>query len=299
MAVVAASRRWSARSMEIGRGGVIDLSEIYDLLIEPETGVDPRQMIRNALGTTVDGTAIPARGLEHPEMGGLYCRTLSVAPNGGPTAWTLQPTYSNSQGVNQSDDPTLAPPEILFGGVEENVEIDTDLDGNPVATTVGEPFEPGLIVPRADVSLSYAFNAPATTVNIPWLLGYANKVNSDAWNGSLPGEALINGTPQARYVYGTDELPPYYAISLQILIRKNSGEAGAPPMNAWRRRVLNQGFRVLDADGKLVVAADSKGTPLNKPVLIDALGKATTTPYWRWFRVLDAVPFAPLGVVLP
>lgn len=299
MAVASVTRRWSGRPMDIGLRGIVEVRDSYDVVIEAESGVDPRQMIRESLGLTIGSVELPQRGYVHPEIAGMTCRTISLQPAGGPTRWFLEATYSNSQSNNQTDDPTLEPPEIEFGGVDEQVEIDTDLDGTPVATSAGEPFEQGLVVPRTDIALSYSFNVPASALNITWLLEYANSVNSDSWNGALPGEALINGPVQARYVYATDVIPAYWQVRMEILVRKNSSESGAPPGNAWRRRVLNQGMRYLDADNKLKLFTDKDGLPLNRPSLLDLSGKPSTAPTWRWFRVYKSVPFAPLAIVLP
>lgn len=299
MALTRATLRWSGRTLSIGANGVKSFPDVYDIELELEAGVDPRQMIMDALGTTIGDTVLPERGAGHLLIPGFTCRSLSVGPNGGPIAWELTATYSNSSGVNTSTDPTLKPPEYIYGSQDRTEERDTDVTGKPVITTAGEPFESGIIVPEADTSIDVSFNVPYALITPAWLLSFRNKTNLDQWNGMAPGTVLIDRSAQCRYVYATDDTPAYYAINLRFLFRENSTEPGAPPRNAWHTRRLNQGYRYLDDNGKLVVATDSDGMPFNRPILLDALGKPTAVPHWVWFQNHKEVNFAPLSVVLP
>lgn len=297
MAVTRVTLRWSGRPMSIGARGVTTIRDVYDIELELESGVDPRQMIRDVLGSTVGDVVVPERGQAHPLMSGQTCRSLEVSPNGGPIAWELTASYSNSTGENTSTDPTLRPPDYVWGSQSRTEERDTDIDQKPVATTAGEPFESGIIVPEADTALDVSFNVPYAQITPQWLLSYRNKTNLDTWNGQAPGTVLIDESAQCRYVYATDDTPAYWACTIRFLMRDN--DPSGPARNAWQTRRLNKGYRYLDDDGKLVVATDADGMPFNQPILLDALGKPTAVPHWLWFRNFKEVNFAPLSVVLP
>lgn len=299
MAVVRANLRWSGMSASVDQKGVRTWIDVYDLDLELEEGVDPRTMIQDSLGTDIGGVVIPNRGLGHPKDPGMFCRTLDPRSNGGPTSWELAVRYTSSQAANQSTDPTLQPPVWRWGSQSSTEELDTDRDNKPVATTAGEPFESGLIVPQADTVLAVQFNVSAAVVTPSWLLSFRNRTNSDAWNGGAPGEVFIDDSIEAQYVYPTDDMEAYWQVSMRFLYRKNSSQSGAPARNAWMTRRLNQGYRYLDDENKLALATDKDGMALNRPILLDAAGKPTSTPHWLWFRSYDETPFAPLSLVLP
>lgn len=299
MAVVRANLRWSGQTGSIGDKGVRNYNDVYDIDIELEEGIDPRTIIRDALGTVVGEVELPARGLPNPRDPSMFCRGIDLAPNGGPISWVLTARYSSSQAVNQSPDPTLQPPVWRWGSQASTEELDTDRDNKPVATTAGEPFETGIIVPQADTVLEVQFNVAASVVTPAWLLSFRNKTNADAWNGGAPGEVFIDDSVQCQYVYATDDVEAHWQVAIRFLWRKNSSQSGAPARNAWMTRRLNQGYRYLDDENKLVLATDKDGMALNRPILLDAAGKPTSTPHWLWFRSYDETPFAPLSLVLP
>ena len=293
MAVISVSLKWSSRPMEFGVGG-FTLRDVYEVLIQHEPGVDPRQMIRDAQNV---GT-LPRRGSGHPLMSGFRCSGGSARPGAGPTTWELDALFSNSFSLENIADPTLAPPSIEYTVEDSIEEFDTDLDNAPVATTAGEPYEQKLAVPISDVVISYGFNAPEGTINPGYFVALANKVNAATWNGLAAGRVLVLGAPRVPYVYATDDTPAYWQVQFRLGVRAAFTDPGAPAASAWFERRLNQGFRHLD-DGELKLALDENGMPLNRPVLLDAAGAITTVPYWNYFRRYAAADFSGINLVLP
>lgn len=297
MAVVEATNTYQQRNWRTEPDGARTFEDGYDVLLAEESGVHPITMLVLAQN---DGT-LPKRGRQHPTLTGYFCRAVSARADAGPYRYEFVATYSTSKRLDGAEDPTLEPPSIVFGGENVEEEIDTDKDLNAIATNVVmEPFDPPIVVPYAELTLNYAYNAPATFWTVATLLSYANKTNSNDWTGvCAAGEALIDGPPSCDYVYPTDEYPAYYRVSLKIKFRQNSTETGAPAKNAWQKRVLHQGTREVNDDGTIDISRDANGYPLNRPVLLDQFGKRTDVAWWKWFRIYDEADFTALGIVIP
>lgn len=297
MAVIEVVKTFEQKDFRQDADGRRTFTDGYDVLLAPESGVHPITMIMDAQ----ESGLLPKRGIAHDELAGYYCRGLNGGPSGGPYRYVFTVPFADSEGAN-SDDPLLNPPSIEWGG--ENVEesIDTDKDLLAIANTAGVPFDPPIVVPYADLTLTYEYNVPATFFSVATLLSYANKTNSNDWTGVCEaGEALMDGAPRLVYVYPSNDTPAYYRTALRIKFRRNKTEAeepGVPEKNAWKRRVLNAGFHTL-VDGVPTVAVDANGLPMNTPILLDIDGQQTDLAYWKWFRVYDEADFSALGIAIP
>lgn len=291
MAIVSVTSRGTQASLrKVAIGYETEL--VFEVQLSHETDTYP---IAQIYAGQIAGTLV-RKGDQHPGLPGFFCRSTSASPSGGPLFWTISATYSDSQQINQSDDPLLQPGSYRWSDDPVDVELDTDADGNPIQTTAGEPFARGVVVPNNDASLTYEANVLATQVNLAWLYAFRRKVNSQPFLGAAAGEALV-WRITADYVYATADTPSYYKLSIVFLFRETT--SGWPAGQAWYERRLNQGFRYLDSEGNLVLATDSQGFPLNKEVLLDASGERTETPYWLYFRIYDSADLNALGITLP
>lgn len=296
MPISSVKRMWSRRDWQDTREGET-FTDGYDVVMSLDPGEHPIGLIR------LSGD-IPGRGLVHDEVPGFWVKSRVGNAAGAPNRWQVVCTYGNSQALQDATDPTLEPPEIVYGGEPFEEEADTDADDNPIVNVNNEPFSPSIVRPFTELRVDYRANIPATLISVPWLLSYGNRVNSDAWPGVCGiGEALIDGTPEARYRYATDDVPAYYEVALRFRFREAYTTPGAPANSAWHRRVLNRGFAYIDAEGDLVSAKGADGVPYNQPVLLDASGEITTTPHWLYFADYKTANFAALfsaiGLVLP
>lgn len=292
MAVVSATRDWSKRNLRTSRDGS-QFDDGWTVIVEPEEGIDPRVMI-------LDSGLIPLRGDPHDEVFGVVCRAHNFTAL-GPRAWSVIVTFETVSVSQPGTDPTLAPPQVRIGGESYDEPIDTDLDGNPVATTAGEPFDPPISRKVTDLVIDYTCNVLAYDLNLAWLFALKDKVNDKAIPGlGGAGQVLVDGSPEANLVRSPDgSLPDYYQVSLRLKIREPYDDGNAPPNSAWFQRVLNQGYRHLDDEGNLLTATDDAGIPFNQKVLLDAAGKITTTPYWLYFRIYEEADLSGLNLQIP
>lgn len=291
MPVVDAIKRWSRRSWEISRDGRT-ATDVWQAQVVEDEGIDPRQAL-------YDAGLLPRKGDASEDFEGMYCVGVALDPGDGPTTWEATIRWSTPNLNEPPTDPTIAPPVVVIGGEALDEQIDTDLDLEPIANTAGEPFDPPIVSRRTDLVIDYQVNVLLDQVNIAWLLSFRDKTNSEDMPGiGDAGEVLVDGAPTAELVHETEDLPAYWKIRIVLKIRENSEEAGAPAKNAWKRRILSQGYRqIVDSDLKTVV--DQDGMPLNQPVLLDANGVKTDTPYWLWFRVYDEADLNDLNIQIP
>lgn len=288
MGVLSAIRTPDGRSMTVERDGRKKV-DTWDVIIDPETGVDSMDMI-------YDSGMVPRRGDQHPESPSHFCTRAVIDSSTGPIHWRLVAEYSNNQGQVDPDDPTLAPPDWQWSSEANEEEVDLDINGVAITNTAGEPIDPPLTRRFRTRVLSYQANVPETLVNPDWLLSYCDHTNTDQFLGAAPGEVLVDDIT-AKFHRGTESIVPYYEINAVFKIRRNYTDSTAPPRSAWWKRWVNVGFSKLES-GERVTILDANGNPLNRPVLLDALGQPTATPLIKFTKVYAETALKPLGVVL-
>jgi len=240
--------------------------------------------------------SIPKVGNAHPRITGQYCQNVNVEQAEGPTKFLAVAEYSQKV-VGDVTDPLNQPPDVGWEALENQREIDTDLDGNPIASSAGEPYDPPIVETESDPVLVWTKNFATSTVTASWLIGWAEKTNSGAVNVNgeaiAAGEALAIGVPRAEFVEGREGVTAYFRVTFRIALRKGAGA------NAWKRKLLDQGYRFLNGSGQLVLFVDESGKPLNQPALLNGSGGKLTSgsPVFRTFRTKGTKDFTELGLV--
>jgi hypothetical protein len=287
MAVLLVSERWS------GQGASEDqaarkVRRTFDVVATRPVSGDVLNEIRTASG-------IPKVGNAHPRITGQYCQTVNVEEAGGPTKWLVTAEYSQTV-VGDVTDPLAQPADVAWEVLENQREIDTDLDGNPIASSAGEPYDPPIVETESDPVLVWTKNFATATVTASWLLGWADKTNSASVTVNSEtvgiGEALQIGVPRADFVEGREGVSAYWRVTFRIAIRVGGGA------NAWKRKILDQGYRFLNGSGQLVLATDEAGRPMNQPMLLNGSGGKLTSgsPVFRTFRTKGTKAFMELGL---
>ena len=242
-------------------------------------------------------------GQSDPEDPSRFLRSIEVNHDGtNPYYWELILEYRSEtlEGytADQSQIPPLQrPPEFDWSFEEVSELVDVDIHGNPLVTKNGEPFDPPVQRPFADLV------GRVTFYSIAWdavtMLALVNKVNADTWYGWAPGTVMFCA-PTARSVV---EFPwdPCYQITYVFKCR----------VTGWQPRVLHAGYKAWtgaydDAGLRVVEAIKSNdGTPVETPRPLDddgrlipllPDGRLAAPPTWLTFDLYESVSFAGLGV---
>jgi len=227
-----------------------------------------------------DGTLIiPAAGTAHPDDGDLYSGVPIVVAK-GPAYFEVRVPYET-----EYEDPLAAAAELSWDDAERQVQYDTDLDGTPVANTLGEPFDPPRTKPVSDPVLIIERNQAAFDPDDKLL--FQDTVCAEVFYGAAIGRAKM-GKIKARSVAAET---PYWRVRYEITFRMKT-PTGVPDAKAWWTQLLNQGVKYLDGDGNLQLS------PNGELLLLAADGTKTTAaaPHWLYFRDYPDQSWAALGL---
>lgn len=270
-------------------------SDAWDVIYEPAVGEDPRAAIYDAF---LDWQL----GQPSPTLPGYRCKGHSCDNGDSPIRYNVTVTYGIEDGTILPDVPETQPPTFEGEGQEYEENLEVDLDGVDIATTAGEPMEPGTVTRRmSDFAVVVTRNYPNIPGIIPYLAGFANYVNSDTFLGGVPGTVLIFGVPRLSYNYPKGSVPDYWRITWRFVYRDPWPSATSPPANsAWFDRVKNMGYQIKPGGGALEYAKDPSGALYTRPQYIAVNGQSiATTPNFLWFRKYPPRSFAPLGIFSP
>jgi hypothetical protein len=272
--VVSMTRTWSLEQARASRE-LRDDTEGYDVI------VDWPVFARFAVLA-----AAPSIGSEHPDFPALRLREKSADPI-GPVHYRLTLRWDDALAIDNDEvsvHPLDRPVEISGGSFKSVEQVENDINGQPILNTADEPPDPPVTDTIHDARIRLVWNSQA---NAPLLQRtYANRVNSDAWQGAAPGQVLID-----EFVYSfererfgeppDDIIVEYWRIAIEVIYREGippqSHDGTGGPGRAWWKRFINKGYREkigTDAAGKPVYReiVDEDGQPVREPVLLDASG---------------------------
>lgn len=315
MAVVSFTRLLEGRTVQMASSGAWEHKDTWQLVYDaPEP--DPLAMLGDPL--------LPSFGEAHPENSGLLLKGVSGRPAVGKDSrtWNYELTWStlaltpDRHDPQRYDDSTRATKSWTHQAevvVVEEAYVSDDFgstfsgDKEPVASTVGDLFVPGITKNRYLPVCSYSRNqltVPAATLKLP---GY---VNNDSFTldgiAISAGQALILSTSVSAVK--KDILYSFRTVDFQICIREEG----------WDDRLLNRGFNVIvDLAGTtqpayvrngLTDTSDlRKNVPSRDPVTLNIYGQnrelwedqgsygGTFVPHYRHFRHLNFTAFSSLG----
>lgn len=249
---------------------------------------------------------IPLVGLSpHPALPNLRCRTLTPIKV-APILWKLVARYEGAVNSQNQGGPLDEPPDIKWGTVSYEEEIDVDLDDTPIWTPNYEPYEPKLRLMRRDLILRITRNIPSFDVSqiVPYC-DNGGATNSDTPWGQPVGTARINDLQSQEIAWDGGV---YHRTYVEVQFRR--GRGSIPDSKAFYKRVLQQGFMErISADvgftdeDYVAHATDGAGRKATRPVLLDDDGfQIFVTPgeipgaKYQYFRVHDSLPFSVVGV---
>ena len=242
---------------------------------------------------------IPRPKSIHPSDAYLTCRSVSCQQI-APFFYVATARYTKAAGDDQ--DPNIQPAQIDFDHIITEEAIDQDADSKPIATVLGESFDPPLTRPVADLFIRVSKNVLTYDPTLASL--FIHKVNSDPFLGFPAGTLLIEQFSASSVITENAE---YWRRTIGIHVRR--GAPNTTDRKAWYRRVRAEGFYVAEKvepftgplpGGRLKVRAlDAEDQPVTKPVLHKvADGIEITDPTkaeWYEFRVFQETEFSPLN----
>lgn len=282
-------------------------SQAYNSTAQIQYDVTVTDPVNDDEATVQLDPQIPVVRSSHPSRPWLRCTSVNVR-RVSPVLFEVTANYDSP--VNSANNPDANPidlaPQIEWTTIASEEPIDEDIHGDPIATVLGEQFDPPLTITKRDLLLRITRNVldfdPGVIVKYT---GSGGAVNSDVVLGQPPGCVHVESI-SARSV--TDADLSYYTVTLEVAFRR-----GAPRTSddkAWWRRVKAQGFlaAVLKADGKLSAMPVMKnGAPASVPALhhtatgipldVDATtGQYSQDAEWYEFEVYESLPFSALGI---
>ncbi len=196
-------------------------------------------------------------------------------------------------------EPLLMPAQVSYAFVTQQEPIDRDANGKAITNSSLETFDPPLTEEASTLILRVERNEASYNALIA--ADYMGSVNNDVFLGLPAGTCKLTAWDGAR-VKAAGLV--YWEITYEIQIRYTANET---PQKGWRRRILDQGFRIkdgTDADGKpkFKILKDTDGNPLTEPVLLDGAGArlaaSNTNGVFLLFETAKKRPFGILNITL-
>jgi hypothetical protein len=261
-------------------------------------------MTPDSIGATpVDALAapqLPRRNDPHPQTPILRARRFSVTQS-GPLYFQVTVGYEalTTDPNDPSQSPLAQPPVISFSSITQEVEVDEDINGDPIQTVNGEPLA-GVTRPFTDLVITVQRNLP--TFNPASISTFMNKVNSTTWYGLPAGTVRISDI-QATSVFSDDFA--FWNASISFQVRRGFGSV--TDANAWKYRTAHQGYIIDDGLGNTAIAKEDpaddftdNGLTVAQPVMLNlTTGErlAAGTGAYIEFEVLDEIDFNTLNLL--
>lgn len=215
----------------------------------------------------------------HPTDAQLYIIDVGVSlrdaqttypeDNSAASIWTVTVQYGGVDPLEHSPDgnPLNLPLKFRFDGTTEEVPAVTDVSGNPIVNSAGDPYDPPLMRKVMRGTLTITRNEPIT-ISLPTLIGLSNALNAAEWNGFAP--LTVQFTPIKLPEIGYSQVTNTFYFPMEYVVDINP--------DTWIHQVVNAGMRELDADGKLRNILDNEGQPITTPMPLDEDGHAIIQP---------------------
>ncbi len=287
MTVQAAERMWSRDSSSLstddGKNKTLTISEGYSVVADP---TDKTLDVYSA-------PDLPFVDDLYPGTLGIYCKKKTPRRI-SPIYWIVHVEWEGEIGNGGlQDHPVNKPPILSWGHVEEEIEIDEDVNGNPIATAAGERYQ-GVTKKVHDITLNVKRNY--WTIDIPATHAYLHSVNGDTFAGFEPGLGRMTAFDATEKF--DQNKSGYYEVSATIQFRY---PYRTTPARAWWRRILHEGYYVRTAGvDDPPTRAVRQGSPVVQPVLLNSAGYLLPDgddPVWKEFEIYHPLPYQALGLL--
>lgn len=232
---------------------------------------------------------IPALGARKINAGFIFVRDRRVR-RASPLLSYVEVSAKGEIGPN-GEHPANKLPIIDWTDEETDEEIDTDIEGNPIMTVVGEPIY-GVREKFQDLVANVERNF--RTIDLYAISRYRRAVNSDTFLGWPPGTVILAGW-KAKLEGDTNQ-GGYWKVNAKLKFRRPVHTTAA---ETWYKRVRHEGLYELK-DGEPVRAVDFEGNFVTRPVLLKADGTREydlNAAHWLTFKTRYDLPFSTLGLL--
>jgi hypothetical protein len=225
--------------------------------------------------------------------------------------WEVNCNYNSRVEVvdfGDEDPPSRPPHKTWFTEPYQRI-VTTDRLGSPIENVCHDEFDPPAMMDDSRLVLQYT--RIDTTADMIFAFSFADAVNSDMFQGFLPGEAKVTSIKAVEHF---EKSIMFWDVSFEIhfrrLIQNPPCNVYKPVANGWQRiteippwnkTLPNKGFwefsggqyKIIRKDGAITPdpqrlaingALIDKGAPLSAGVLLS-------------FEVYQQKPFAPLGIL--
>lgn len=265
----------------------------------PSTDTEYHARLAIATTGTVAGEFI-TEGSSHPLNPWVTVESINVVRK-GPLLYEFTVTYKSPkfQGENgEPTDPDFEPPELEFSTATTEEPVDSDWNGEAIATATGELFT-GLTVPIGDlvatITKKYSYFDPAA------FYAYRKKVNTDTFLGHPAGTALVDEISAKRIWQGEMF---YWSVTVKIAFREPYGDT--PTEKAWYWRVRHEGYRCFkpggpfNGPGDSVPCKDGERHDATTPMLLNEDGtqrlEVGADADWLYFQKFGTVAFSGMNL---
>jgi hypothetical protein len=248
------------------------------------------------LGSRRAGTTIPCVGISPPQRMGPIFSMVTIE-------WFAEVAYTPGDTPETifNKNPLLQPAEIQWENEITSESIDEDWNGNPVATTNGEPFY-GVTTDIPDIVLVATKNFPSWNPKV--IREYLRSTNSDTFftpSGTFePGEVRLKSCPASRVI--DEQFGVYWRATARFHMRYPFNTTSD---KAWYARVRHEGFKVRRPGSSALsdlmwgtVDGTESGERSPVPVLLTSAGfqqTDATAAEWKEFQRFGSLPFNALG----
>lgn len=216
----------------------------------------PAKYATYAVGNDVDANAYHLDNTVEPYNAGSEFQWV-VTVNFGPAPKGEPPGERN-------ENPMARPPRYSIEWGNYSRPFVKDIDGNLVVNAAKQAFDPPPIEEDARPILVAKKNFATFSEVVSLMIAYKNATNSDNFYGAAEREAKIEsitaGDQQHENGYS------YYEATIRVMFNE--------PGEKFERSFVNQGYKHFEnaSQTTLLIAKDSKGVPVNEPILLATNG---------------------------
>lgn len=255
--------------------------------VDPYTGV-----FIPGIGIHYDNGAGPYDPLHEYDFGS-FVNSSSGETDGSPTAWKVTVNYAPWPAGQFDSNPINHKLRVKFAGERIDRIVDFDNAGNPIINSAGDRFGDPVVVDDSLRLMIITRNELVSDFDPETIPTYSYSLNNGTWNGFAAHRCKMGLIESSDEQWDPNNQVWYYTITYPVQVEK-TGEV-------WSKKLLDQGYNVLEPYGGGAVPYMPKGQPVSDPVALDGAGNVLGSggsPVVLDFDVFPEANWATLGIDL-